>query len=139
VKQLFDGDSAANILLATGDEVRVPAAEKIFVLGNVKKPGAFPYEDSEQMTVRTVLALAEGVLPYTGRTAYVYRKHKDKPEEIPVELRNILSRKAPDVQLRAGDVLYIPDNNGRRFTVSMLERLATFGTGTTSGMLIWRR
>jgi len=59
--------------------------------------------------------------------------------EIPVELKRILERKAPDVPLEVNDVLYIPDNTGRRASVAALDRIVGFGAATASGVLIWRR
>ena len=48
-----------------------------------------------------------------------------------------MDRKAPDVELRAKDILYIPDNSGRRLTASVIERLAGLSATTVSGALIW--
>jgi hypothetical protein len=47
--------------------------------------------------------------------------------EIPVDLRKIMDRKAPDVPLLPNDVLYIPDNHHRRATMATLERVAALG------------
>ena len=55
------------------------------------------------------------------------------------ELSKILASKAPDVPLQPNDILYIPDNSGRRITVGALEKIAGFGSATASGLLIWRR
>jgi hypothetical protein len=48
-----------------------------------------------------------------------------------------MERKTTDVTLEAGDVLYIPDNKGRRMTMNAIDRLTNFGTSTASGVLIW--
>ena len=46
VKDLIEkADPAANVILEGGEEVRVPEAGRVFVVGNVKKPGAFPVGD----------------------------------------------------------------------------------------------
>ena len=57
--------------------------------------------------------------------------------EIPIELRKILERKAPDVTLTANDILYIPDNRGRRASMAVLEKVVSFAAGTMSGVLIY--
>jgi len=139
IRRLFDGDPSVNLLLESGDEVHIPAAEKVYVFGNVRKPGAFRYEDASQMTVRRILALSEGMLPYAGRTAWLYRREDQGTKEIPVEIAKILERKSDDVQLHANDVLYIPDNKGRRLTMTALDRLVSFGGATASGIIIWGR
>ncbi|MCX6634982.1 MAG: hypothetical protein NT090_07875, partial [Acidobacteria bacterium] len=73
--------------------------------------------------------------------AFIYRREAGtvSKNEIPIELQRIIERRSPDVHLEANDILYIPDNKGRRMTVTTLERIAGFGTATASGLLIWRR
>jgi polysaccharide export outer membrane protein len=132
-------DPSQNVQLHAGDEVRVPVAEKIFVMGSVRRPGAFRAEDTENTTVLSMLALTEGLLPYASKTAYVYRRAEDGRKEVAVDLQNILQRKTRDFELRAGDVLYVPDNKGRRLTMTTIDRIVGFGASTGSGMLIWRR
>jgi len=142
VKALIDAaDPEANLRLFGGEEIRVPEAGKIFVVGNVKKPGAYPVGESSEATVLRLLALAEGLAPYAQKQAYIIRRDErtGAKYEIPVELKKILERKAPDVPLLANDILYIPDNSGRRATTTALDRIAGFGAATASGILIWRR
>jgi hypothetical protein len=38
-----------------------------------------------------------------------------------------MERKAPDTPLLANDILYVPDNKGRRMTLGALEKIAMFG------------
>ncbi len=46
VKDLIEkADPTANLILEGGEEVRVPEAGRVFVVGNVKKPGAFRVGD----------------------------------------------------------------------------------------------
>ena len=106
------------------------------MVGNVKKPGAFPVGESAGTSVLKALALAEGLTPFSSKQAYVYRPADGGKLEIMVELRKILERKAPDVELTAGDVFYIPDNHGSRVTASVIEKVVSFAAGTASGALI---
>jgi polysaccharide export outer membrane protein len=134
VKALIDAaDPETNIQLHGGEEIRVPEAGKIYVVGNVKKPGAFPVRDSADTSVLKVLALAEGLMPYAFRQAYIYRRDPDSvsKKEIPIELDKIMKRKSPDVPLEANDILYIPDNTGKRATMTALEKF--FLTGSALG------
>ncbi|MGA8027661.1 MAG: polysaccharide biosynthesis/export family protein [Bryobacteraceae bacterium] len=140
VKGLLDeADPSLNIRLYGGEEIRVPQAGRVYVIGNVKKSGAFPIQDSGDTTVLKVLALSEGLLPYSTTDAYIYRREAGKAgrDEIPIQLSQIMNRKAPDVPLKADDILYIPDNKHRRMTMTALERIAGFGTATASGLLIF--
>lgn len=139
VKQLLDvGDPAVNLKLTGNEEVRVPVIGKVFVVGNVHKPGAFAVRDPADKTVLKMVALSEGLLPFSEKIAYILRRQAEgAPLEIPVELAKIMDRKSPDVPLEAGDVLYIPDNKTRRSTMSILDRVAGFGSSTASGLVIW--
>jgi polysaccharide export outer membrane protein len=139
IKRLLkDADPAVNFALHGGEEIRVPEADKIFVVGNVKRPGSFPVRDVEDNSVLRLVALSEGLLPYASKLAYVYRRDSDGvKQEIPVELEKIMQRKSPDVALQANDVLYIPDNKGRRNAMTALDRITGFGAATASGLLIW--
>ena len=139
VKGLIDAAAPElNIQLHGGEEIRVPEIGKIFVVGNVKKPGVFSIQDASETTVLQMLALAEGLTPYAGKQAFLYRREAaGSKNEIPIELRKILERKAPDVTLLANDILYIPDNKGRRVSMAVLEKIASFAAGTASGILIY--
>jgi polysaccharide export outer membrane protein len=139
VKHLIDGaDPAENLRLTGNEEIRVPVAGKTFVLGNVRKPGAFPVRDPADNTVLKLVALSEGLMPFSMKLAYIVRRHAgEKPQEIQIELANIMERKSPDVALEVGDILYVPDNKTRRSTMNILDRVAGFGASTASGVLIW--
>jgi polysaccharide export outer membrane protein len=132
-------DSSLNIVLQGGEEIRVPEAPKLFVVGNVKMPGSYPLADPEGSTILKALALSQGSLPFTAKRVYIYRLIADtgKREEIPVELRQILHRKSPDVALQANDILYVPDNPKMRLSAATLDRMAGFGSSVGSGWIVW--
>jgi polysaccharide export outer membrane protein len=146
VNGLIDAaDPALNVTLEGGEEVRVPQAGRVFVVGNVKKPGAFRLEDPFGMTVLKALAMAEGLSPYATKIAYVYRRDSSfqggapsqkASQEVSVDLRKILDRKLPDVALAANDIFYIPDNRTGRLAMGVLEKTLGFATSTASGILI---
>jgi polysaccharide export outer membrane protein len=129
VRSLIDeADPAFNIKLTGGEEVRVPEVGRIYVVGNVKKPGAFPVKSASDTTVLQMIALSEGLAPYYTKEAYIYRQEgAGSKSEIPVPLEKIMQRKAPDVPLIANDILYIPDNKGRRLTLGTLEKMSLLG------------
>lgn len=141
VRELMDrAVGEKNLLLQGGEEIRVPEAGRIYVTGNVKKPGSFPVREGAELSVLKALALAEGLSPFPQKLAYLYRPAPDGTrQEIAVPLARIVQRKAADVTLRADDVLYIPEDAGKRTVSSVVDRLAGFGASTASGVLIWRR
>jgi polysaccharide biosynthesis/export protein len=137
---LKDADPEVNYPLHGGEQIRVPEAGKIFVLGNVKKPGAFAVHDPADNSILKMVALSEGVMPYASKQAYIYRREASGDKrEIPVDLDKILQRKAPDVALQVDDVLYIPDNRSRRNAANIIDRITSFGASTASGVLIWHQ
>jgi polysaccharide export outer membrane protein len=141
VRPLLSGaDPTLNIQLYGGEQIRVPQADKLYVVGNVKNPGTYLLTEIEGSSVLKALALSQGLLPYARKEAYVYRTvpgMKDR-QEIPVPLGEILRRKAADFPLMANDILYIPDNSAKRLGANVLEKLAGVAGATVSGIVIWR-
>lgn len=137
-KLIDDADPSLNVMLHGGEEVLVPEALKIYVVGNVRKPGAYPVRRDEQTTILQLLALSEGLTPYSAKVAYVYRRTPGGTKtELPVELAKIMKRKSPDVALQPNDILYVPDNKGQRLTAQTIDRLAGLGTATATDYIIW--
>jgi len=129
VRALIDqADPALNLQLTGGEEIRVPELSRIFVVGNVKKPGAFPVQDDGDTTVLQMIALAEGLAPYANKQAYVYRREGPGKKEIDIPLEKIMRRQVPDFTLAANDILYIPDNKGGRVSMNALEKILLFGS-----------
>ena len=138
VKALIDAaDPAANILLEGGEEIRVPERGKIYVVGNVKMPGAFAVQDPSGTSILKVLALAQGLTPYATNEAYIYRVEggTTSKNEIPVDLKKIMDRKAPDVPLLPNDVLYVPDNHHRRATMDTVKVVAGLGGAAVAALI----
>jgi polysaccharide export outer membrane protein len=130
VRNLYDAaDPALNLTLYGGEEIRVPEASRIYVVGNVKKPGAFLVKEGADTTVFQMMALTEGLAPYYGKLAYIYRREASgNKNEIVVPLDKLMNRKAPDVTLVANDILYIPENKAKRMTLGALEKAVGIGT-----------
>jgi len=141
VRSLFDdADPELNVTLTGGEEIRVPEVGKIYVMGNVKKSGAFPVQDGSDTTVMQMLALAEGLSPFATKEAFIYRREATgSKNEIPVPLDKIMKRQAPDVTLTANDILYIPDNRGKRIGLAALEKILLFGGTAGATALIYTR
>jgi polysaccharide export outer membrane protein len=136
----LQADPALNVKLMGGETVSVPEAPKVWVTGNVTKPQAVPVKNPADATVYKILADVEGLAQYYGKTAYIYRLDPTATttggrREIPVPLRDMMHRKAPDVALIADDVLLIPDDNGakRRAVLQTLQNMAT--TATSAAIL----
>jgi polysaccharide export outer membrane protein len=121
-------DSSLNVTLTGGELVNVPDAPKVWVTGNVSHPQAVPVRRPGDATVLKVLASVQGLTPYYGKMAYIYRA--DTPNgprhEVPVPLKDIMHRKAQDMPMMTDDILLIPDDNGnlRRAWLSELQSVS---------------
>jgi polysaccharide export outer membrane protein len=138
VRDLIDvADPALNVVLKGGEEIRVPEAGRIYVVGNVRKPGAFTIQNGGASSVLKAVAQAEGLLQFAGAQAYIYRVDEGTgvKNEIPVDLGKIMERKAPDAPLMANDIFYITDNKRQRLTTGALEKLLMIGGGATAALI----
>ena len=136
IKPLLNAsDPKLNIILNPGDEVRVPAAGRISVLGNVKNTGTFPILDASDTTVLGALVLAGGFATAKPNQAFILRQD-DTPEgrhQIPIPIRDIVDRKAPDVPLIAHDILFVPTNRRHEILLTFVE---IAGIAASSAVLI---
>ncbi len=132
-------DPSLNLTLTGGEEVKVPVAGKFYVVGNVKTPGSYSITEGEGTTVLKALALSQGTLPFTQPEAFVYRKYPSQPgrQEISVPLKQIIKRQSADFRLEADDILYVPDQPGKRLTANVFDRVTGFGGAIVSGILIY--
>ena len=138
VRELMEkSDTGLNIQLHGGEEIRVPEAGKVFVVGTVMKPGAISFHDTlGQTTVMKAIAMTEGLGPYASSTAYIFRRDGELSQNgIPIPLLKIMDRKAPDVSLQPNDILYIPTNKARRATLGALEKVFSFGSAATTAVI----
>jgi len=109
-----------------GSHITVPECERVFVVGDGKRPEAFPFLNLDDTTVLQLLALSGGLDSYSGNKAYIYRTEPGNPtkKEIEVPRRRILDRKSPDVKLAANDILYVRTNGKMKASASLLALLS---------------
>lgn len=136
---LETGDPSLNVPIFPGDSVTVPLGGVVYVVGAVNKPGGFTLSTQRQgMTVMQVLALAEDAKSTALRDKSVVvrrgAQYAGGREEVPVNLKNIMAGKAPDLPLQANDILYVPDSSSRK----ALRRAAEAAIQTLTGIAIYR-
>jgi polysaccharide biosynthesis/export protein len=125
------GDMRNNIPLQAGDVVTVPHAGIVYVLGAVNRPGGFVLaNDRTEMTTMKVLALAGGLtkVAKTDRAVIIRKSDQGKQTETPVDLAKILDHKSEDIQMRASDILFVPNSRGKEFMYQAIQ--ASLGIGT---------
>jgi polysaccharide export outer membrane protein len=127
------GDPHLNVNLYPGDRVSVQRAGIVYVVGAVNRPGGFPMKTGqENMTVVQALMLADYVKPTAAqRKAIIIRKNPaamDGREEIAVNLTKVLAGHEHDTQLRANDILFVPESTGKRALSRGIEAAITVAT-----------
>jgi polysaccharide export outer membrane protein len=120
-------DPRLNVPIFSGDVVNVQNAAVVYVIGAVRKPGAFAMRGNSQLTVLRALALGEGLLTVAASgDAVVLRTLVDGARvELPIDLRAVLQAKAADIPLQPQDVLFVPTSGGKvaaRATLDVLTR-----------------
>jgi polysaccharide biosynthesis/export protein len=139
VKAILEARSPEeNILIRPHDVISVPRAEMVYVAGQVLKPGAFPLNEREHMSVLEALTLAGGAdrlaAPQHSRILRRAASGQDR-QEIAVDVRKILQGKAEDIALQPDDILFVPDNVPKRGAMRALEAALQAATG----VVVWRR
>ncbi len=132
-----NADPNLNLDLHGGEEIRLPEAGRIYVVGDVKKPGEYLIKNATETSVLKALSLSEGLDTYAAKTAYIYRKDggTGTTNQIPFDLKQIMDRKAPDLPLLPNDILYVADNKSRRNTMATLEKLFLISGGVASALV----
>lgn len=113
VRALLQSGSGGPLLIG-GETVRVIPARLVYVVGALQKPGAFPIQPGESITVLKALALAEGFSdkkpPNKSHAEIIRSEPNGAREELPVNLNEILKHKKPDLPLQADDIFYVPED-----------------------------
>ncbi len=140
LNNLIDGsDPSANIEVRANDVISVSHSDLVYVVGEVKKAGGIKLNSDETMSITQALSLAEGTGPGAApRKARILRAVNGKPSntnEIPVNLSLVLAGKAPDLELHANDVLFVPDN----IPASAMKRATEAAIEMATGVMIYRR
>jgi polysaccharide export outer membrane protein len=122
-------DLQNNIEIMPGDTITVPRAPVIYVVGDVGHPAGF-LVDNGSLTVLQALALAGG----TNRTAKIggtriIHKGPTGMTETRVPLKKMLEAKAPDINLQADDILFVPLSGARVAAATGFNAAVTAATG----------
>ena len=118
LKPLMDyGDMTNNIELATGDVIHIPreneldqATNSIFVEGELKNPGVYPFQQG--ITALSACILAGGFNDYAApnRAKIIRGRGTDQEEVIEINLDSVKKGKSKDMQLMPGDLVHVPDS-----------------------------
>jgi polysaccharide export outer membrane protein len=119
-----------NVDVLPGDTVVVSKAGIVYVVGDVRLPGGFVIDNSTDMSLLKVLAMAQGP-NHTAALARsrLIRKTPQGQEEMPIALDKILSAQAPDQKLQADDIVFVPNSKSKTAAIRGLEAAVQVATG----------
>jgi polysaccharide biosynthesis/export protein len=101
----------ANMEVRNGDVISVSAAQVVYVVGAVIKPGGYAIaEASSGISVVQAIALAEGMRSVASHHGLILRQStSDRARvEIPVDIGQMIVGKSTDAMLAPNDILYVP-------------------------------
>ncbi|MDY6949988.1 MAG: polysaccharide biosynthesis/export family protein [Thermodesulfobacteriota bacterium] len=115
LQQLLErGDLTANVRLEPDDVVYIPprafvdiAQSKIYVMGHVKNPGVYEFQDG--ITALNACLLAGGFAKFAAANrATVTRDNGEAKKVMKIDLNDVKHGKADDILLEPGDRVYVP-------------------------------
>ena len=114
---LIKGDLTLNVPAHAGDVINIPASGKVFVGGEVARPGGFPLK-GKKLSVTQAIALAEGLKPEAdGSEIKIFRfsGKGNQKEAIAVNYYEIEKGQADDLYLKENDILMVPKSGVKNF------------------------
>ena len=117
---LHSASSDLNLVLVPGDVVYLPRAPHIYVYGAVRQPGAFTFR--KQLRLLESVAIAGGVteMADSSHITLLRRNENGKEQIYLVNLPRIEAGRDPNVFLRDGDILRVPESAPKRIFSSLL-------------------
>ena len=120
-------DLSANVEVRNGDVLNVSAAQVVYVVGAVVKPGGYVMPDpGTGISVVQALSMAEGFTSTaSSHHALIVRQSTSDNlrKEIPVDLGQMQRGKLTDVVLAPNDILYVPQSGGK-ITLQVMSQVA---------------
>ena len=102
----------AQLLLKDKDLLYIPKAEHIYIIGQVKNPGSYLYQE-EVITLVEAISMAGGFTPIAARNkTRIVRVEGGVEKIIQVQVDAITEsgKKAQDVRILPGDVIVVPES-----------------------------
>ena len=122
--------NAANVEILPGDTVAVSKAGIVYVVGDVKSPAGVVMVNGSEMTVVKAIAMAGGANPTAALNGgKIIRRTPQGPQEIPIQLKQILAAKAADPKLEAEDIVFVPSSTAKGAAKRGLEAIVQTAVG----------
>jgi polysaccharide export outer membrane protein len=137
-----DTEADHNPELAPGDTVQVSRAGLVYVVGDVQRPGGFPVDPAQGLTVVQALTLAWGPTQNAAMgKALLIREQKGGRTLTTLNLRKMLHGQEPDQPVHDRDILFVPDSEARSLWNHTMESAIQSAIGVTiySGLVYSQR
>jgi polysaccharide export outer membrane protein len=113
VELIEAGNSDVNLPILAGDHINVPQAREftIHFLGEVNQPGSHTFRSNQRVTLLTAIARAGGLTEVASNKIRILRDIEGQERQaIPADYRRILGGKAPDINLKNGDLVVVKES-----------------------------
>ncbi len=138
----FDAASDHNPELEAGDTVQVSRAGLVYVVGDVIRPGGFPVDPVQRLTVVQVLSLAWGPSQNASLTkAVLIREEKGGRTLTALNLKRLLRGQDPDLPIQDRDILFVPNSTAKNLWNRTMESViqSTAGVSIYAGLVYSQR
>jgi len=127
-----DSGGDHNPELAPGDTVQVSRAGLVYVIGDVVRPGGFPVDPVQGLTVVQALTLAWGTLQNAaGGKALLIREQKSGRTITTLNLKRMVHGQDPDQPVRDRDILFVPHSTAKDLMNKALESAIQSAVGVS--------
>ena len=127
-----DTSADHNPELAPGDTVQVSRAGLVYVVGDVQRPGGFPVDPAQGLTVVQALSLAWGPTQNAAMgKSLLIREQKGGRTLTSLNLKRMLHGQEPDQPVHDRDILYVPDSTAKNIWNRTVESAIQSAIGVT--------
>jgi polysaccharide export outer membrane protein len=127
-----DTGSDHNPELRPGDTLQVSRAGLVYVVGDVIRPGGFPVDPVQGLTVVQALSLAWGPSQNAAvGKAILIREEKGGRTMITLNLQRMLHGRDPDQPVQDRDILFVPDSVAKNLINRTMESAIQSAIGVT--------
>jgi len=127
-----DTGSDHNPELTPGDTVQVSRAGLVYVIGDVVRPGGFPVDPAQGLTVVQALSLAWGPAQNASTSkALLISEQKGGRTLTSLDLKRMIRGQEPDQPIHDRDILFVPDSAAKSLWNRTLEAAVQSAVGVT--------
>jgi polysaccharide biosynthesis/export protein len=138
----MDSGGNHNPELLPGDTVQVGRAGLIYVVGDVIRPGGFPVDPVQAITVVQAVSLAWGPAQNAAlKKAVLIREQPGGRTVTTLNLKRMLRGLDPDLPVRDRDILFVPDSMAKNLLNRSMESViqSVAGVSIYSGLVYSQR